>query len=1596
MRRSTQDAHYTSPTVVCALWAALEHFGFSGGRFLEPAFGIGHFWGLMPLHLRERSHAIPVELDPISARIAQHLYPSLRVHAIGFQHFATEDGSLDGAVGNVPFGSQHIFDTSRPSLAGLAIHNYFIARSLLALRPGGLLATVVSTYFLDAKNGRMRKLVNEYADFLGAIRVPNTSFLANAGTDVTTDLIFLQRRHANSPKDRHNWLELAELPDPDGGPAIPINAYFATHPEMLLGHLQRAQGEGGRTRITLNPTGDLKEQLALTVRRLPDRIYVPPPPKQTLPDPSATPSADVLHLAQQTKVYGYFIEPHSRTVMRRLPDSNGDLQVAAIHRRTFGAADHDRQRMALMIELCDQLVAQLTMERTGSHSPDTIETHRADLLRRYERFRGYFGYLHDPGNKSLMRADPQWPLLLALESRYDRGVSKDLAAEQNIRSRPRTAKLGEILRRRVRFPHEEPTHAASANDGLLISLSHRGKLDLDYIQTLTGLTRHDVLRTLSEAIFELPDGEWQTRDQYLSGAVKDKLRDAEQLLAAGRTEFARNVAALKTVQPADLVATDIYVRLGAPWLPPKVVQTFAAHLFGDTTRSAFQYLPAAGRWASSLHPGDEIANRQTWGTPRRTGAQLFEAILNNHPIRIYDLVRDANQKERQVLDDDATHAAQEMAERIKTEFSTWIWQDIARRTELCRLYNDTFNTRIERTYDGSHLGRNPDGTRRTLPGANPLIEFRPHQLNAIWRGIQERTGLLDHVVGAGKTFVVIAVIMELRRLGLIRRPMLVVPNHLVGEWATDFHRLYPGANILVPSKDDFTRERRQQLLGRIASADWDAVIVAHSSFGFIDMPMEEFDLFIRNQIEQLEEAARLADAIERADGKRGRTVKQLEKLKDSLQERLRAKLAARQRDKVIDFSELGVDAIGLDEAQEFKNLMFATALRNVAGLGTTSGSNKAMDLFVKVRYIQRHHDGKNVFFATGTPISNSIAEMYTVMRYLAYDRLAELGLLHFDAWQSTFASLVTDWEIDSTAVGYRLKERLARFNNLPELMNIYRAFADVITREDIDATRIAAGLPPLTPPVHGGAPENVIAERSETQAAYMDRIVERALALKDDPDGRDNMLVITTDARKAALDIRLVDPSAPDFAGSKVNIAVGRIFELWEKWKPLRGTQLVFCDLSTPRGARSKEAAFVKDLQTRAAAGDEEAAEQLERYTHEELQSYADDAFDVYNDLRQKLIARGIPAEEIAFIHDAHTDLQRQELFEAMRQGRIRILIGSSRKMGAGMNVQTRLVGLHHLDTPWKPMEVEQREGRIIRQGNLFYEGSTELAIAAIADFKIHILRYATRLTYDARMWQCIEIKARFLTQLRRGCSERAAFDIAAQAANAADMKAAASGNPLIIQEVQLRAALQRLEALRRAHQATRHRWQDTIRHCKGWKERAEQRIAVLQRDIATCTIPGDAEFVGMTVNSTAYDNRRSAGFALIAEIRQMQKSRRLQAFNIALYRGFTVSIQLAAESLSPTLTIHAHSGSHSISYRPEETPDPVGITVRLDHSLHTFAEQIAQVRETMATEEHDLAVALQHVDRSFDKEEEYWGTQTQYAQILAQIKSQESRQWAA
>jgi N12 class adenine-specific DNA methylase len=1581
MRRSTQDAHYTSLPIVDAMWRGLTHLGFAGGRVLEPAVGTGHFLGLMPGVVRQRSTALAIELDPITAQIAQQLYPGARIHGgVGFQQFGTRDASFDLVLGNPPFGSQSVLDPHHRELSGLSVHNYFFCRGVQALRPGGVLAMVVSMYLMDAEQPRARQYLFERTRLLGAIRLPSSAFLESANTQVTTDIVFLQRRETDEAADELDWTRTELVEDPTGGDPIRLNVYFRTHPEQILGRLQRTRdGAAFAAQPTVLATGDWTQQLLQRIERLPCGI-VRTDPRVSILLQTSEPHFDS-DAVGRAKLYGLFVDPTRGDVLRRLPDVDGEHRVQCVCARSHGGS-LTYQRLVRMLELRDLLRLQLALE-TSAAQPEEIESHRAQLRGRYDNFRRAYGYLNDAANATVGREDPEWPLLLALESEYDRGLSVAVAQKRGISPRMPSAQTGAILLHRVRWPHVAPTSAATASDALLLSLAEYGCLNLDYMQRLTGRPALQLLGELGEDVYLDPDDGWQTRDAYLSGPVKAKLAHARRLLDSGQAQFDRNVLALEAVIPADIPAADIHVRVGAPWLPGTVMADFAHFLFAGAVKAQFTYLPAIGQWAVSLEIFDRVANTQKWGTERRPAHELLKALLNNQSIRVHDVLPDG----RSQFNESETQAAQDCSTRIETAFAEWIWIDPDRREQLTRLYNDRFNTHVDRDFDGSHLARPGADGRKALIGQNPTIQLRPHQLNAVWRMVQTRGGLLDHVVGAGKTYAIIATIMELRRLGLVQRPLIIVPNHLLLQWASAFQELYPGTQVLVAGKEDFQRERRQQLFARIATCQWDAVIVAHSSFGFIDLPAQELKEFLSEQIRDLETSIRLAEANE---GRRGRSVKRMQKLLDSIQSRLQATIESQRRDRVVDFSEIGIDFLAVDESHEYKNLAFSTSLHNIAGLGSTTGSQKAMDLFVKVRSLQRRFAGRHVLFATGTPISNTIAEMFTVQRYLQFERLRSLNLLHFDAWQTTFAARTTDWEIDATANGYRLKERLARFCNLPELMGMYREFADVITRMDLDTERAARGLRPMTPPVQGGTPENVVVERSPAQALYMDLIVKRAENLQTADQSNDNMLCITNDARKAALDIRLVFPSAVDYPESKVNIAIKRIFAIWAQWREQRGTQLVFCDLSTPRGARARELAALQALRHRADKGEEASIEALSEYSFAELESLESTAFDVYNDIRSKLLAFGVSSGEIAFIHDAHTDQQRDKLFADVNSGRIRILLGSTRKLGAGTNVQTRLVALHQLDCPWKPSEVEQREGRIRRPGNAFYEGTSDEP--AISGFEVQICRYATRQTYDSRMWQTVEAKARFIEQLRRGTSERAAEDIAAQAATAAEMKAAASGNPLIIEEVQLRTQIRQLENLRRTHQARQHQLQDVIRRRETYRPARQERLQGLRADLAhRQSTPG--EFEGLLLDQTHFSERKAAGNALIRRLIAMRKTSDEWQKHVGGYRGFALHLGLIPMTHLPQLALEGPGAqSHTIAYAPGDTVDAVGLTRRLDGILDRLESDIAQLEEYDARQEAECHTARLEIGQPFDREAHYQARRERHRDVLELLKPGRSR----
>ncbi|MGA1600348.1 MAG: DEAD/DEAH box helicase family protein, partial [bacterium] len=953
-----------------------------------------------------------------------------------------------------------------------------------------------------------------------------------------------------------------------------------------------------------------------------------------------------------------------------------------------------------------------------------------------------------------MKDDPEWPLLLSLEQDYLPKITSQRARTTGESPRKAFAQKADIFRKQVVRPEKVITHTESASDALLISLADTGSVDLERILKLTKKTEAEVLQELSGAIFKDPVKGWVTRDEYLSGDVKTKLTQAQEALADDPT-LQQNIEALKAVQPQDIEAADIEVRLNSPWLPPKVIQDFVQHLLKGSAQARFE--PQLGHWEISIRSADASKNQVQWGVPGvTTGEELLMDLMLNKEIKITERLSDGMGGGKTVVLPEETLAAQSKAEEIQSEFADWIWEEAKRREELVRLYNDRFNRTVDREFDGRFL---------TMPGKvlDEVISLREHQKNAVWRLIQEGRGLLDHVVGAGKTFTLIAAAMEQKRMGLIRKPIFVVPNHLIEQWSTDFLKLYPGAKVLAAGPKDFAKDRRRQLFSNIATNDWDAVIVAHSSFARIGAPVEEIERFKEEVVNSV------TSAMKNTEDKK--TIKELEKQQDRILAKLDAQISAQKKDDVVDFLQLGVDSIFIDEAHEFKNLFVLTSMgRSAAGLGDTSGSQKATDLFLKSRIIHRINGGRGVFFATGTPVSNSLAELYTMMRYLDYERMESEGLAHFDAWAGTFALQETKIELDATGQRFAPKHRFRGFINVPELMSRYRAFADVIPLKFLQQRYLeTTGKPWPVPRIKTGKPEGVVAPASQEQTRYMESIVQRAEALKSKPlteKGSDNILVVTMDARKASLDMRLKDPSAPDHPDSKTNLAVKNILEIYRKWDADRGTQLVFIDLSTPAGAVAKERQAYEDLVRRANEGDEGALEKLSKMSLDEI-SALESGFSVYDDLKAKLVAQGIPEQEVAFIHDANTDARKLDLFAKVNSGKVRVLIGSTPKMGAGMNVQQRLVALHHLDAPWRPSDVEQREGRIIRQGNRLFERDPE-------NFEIRILRYATERSYDSRMWQIIETKARILEQIRNADpSLRNVEDIEGQAASAAELKAA-------------------------------------------------------------------------------------------------------------------------------------------------------------------------------------------------------------------------------
>jgi N12 class adenine-specific DNA methylase len=1455
-RASTPNAHFTSPLVIEAIWSGFQHLGLGkGAQILEPAMGVGHFFGLMPESVKA-THKTGVELDSITARIAKKLYPDATIFARGFEETPLPDNYFDVAVGNVPFGDFGVHDPAMTRQLTRTIHDYFFAKSLEKVRPRGMMALITSRYTMDKQDGTIRRHLAEHADLLGAIRLPNTAFKANAGTSVTTDILFLRKRMAGDLGIGEAWLSLETVATPDG--PIPVNEYYARHPEMMLGSMRLTGTMYGAREPTLE--GELTaEILRAAVGTLPRDAYVPRdeargPPPAPLNDGALTGIKD-----------GGFALRNGELVIR----SGNRLEAA-------GLSGSAASRVRGMIAIRD--VVRLVFQTQLDDAPEEQITAARKLLNDlYDEFVSRYGPLSSRDNSRALADDPDLPLLQSLEH-FD--------------AQTRRASKTAIFRQRTIERRKTAAHVETAGEALAISLNETGNINWPLMQKITGHCGKQLQRELDGLVYRNPEGDWETADRYLSGNVRAKLRTAETA-AAIDPSFQRNVDALREVQPVDLLPGDISARLGSSWIPASDVRRFVAELLDAPERSVtVSHAGVIATWVLALdYPAKaSVSNTTAWGSSRALASDLIEDALNGRTPTIYDQI----DKDTRVVNQQETIAAREAQQKIKDRFSEWIWQDEERASRLARLYNDRFNNIRLRTYDGSHL---------TFPGMNRSLlrrhDLDRHQKDAVWRVLQNDNTLLAHCVGAGKTAVMTVAAMEMKRLGLATKPMIVVPNHLVEQWGAAFLALYPHAHIFVAGKEAFATGNRQKAMSRIATGTWDAVIVSHSSFEKLPVSDDTFGRFVGQQIDQLEEAIDDARA-EKGDNRR--IVKELEKAKKRLTTKLKDRADREHKDDAITFEQMGIDRIFVDESDLYKNLGFTSKMTRIAGLPNTE-SNRALDMYMKTRYLAERRGG--VLFATGTPISNTMAEMYTLLRYIAPETLEAAGVAHFDAWAANFGEAVTALELAPDGSGYRMHTRFAKFVNLPELLSMFRSFADVQTADMLHLPR---------PAMDGGRPHITAAPCSPELRAYVDTLVDRAQRLRTmtiDPS-IDNMLKITGDGRKAALDMRLVDPFTRP-GDTKVIRAVERIHVAWAAGKEKRLTQLVFCDLSTPNR----------------------------------------DRFNVYDEVRDQLIAKGIPAPEIAYIHDAESDSQKRALFEAVNAGRIRILMGSTEKMGAGTNVQKRLVALHHLDAPWRPRDIEQREGRILRQGN------------DNAEIQIH--RYVTEGSFDAYMWQVLETKARFISQVMNGSvTVREAEDLEGGALTYAEIKAIASGNPAVMEKVKVDTEIRKLDQLRAAHINQQHniRWQ--IKALPEQLERSRKYHAGLTADIRTRDAHAEDDFTMKVGNRvfTGKGAREDAGNALNVVIMSWRQDTTTQARGY--FKGFEILSRgsVVQEDL-PDLFIRGRE-----IYKANLNPtNPLGTIASIEQTVRGLNRRAEE--EHLEIERREKAIADYHaqLDRPFEHE---------------------------
>jgi N12 class adenine-specific DNA methylase len=1421
--RSTRYAHYTSREVIVdGIYAALRSMGFNGGRVLEAGAGVGNFIGLMPIDMRSGGRVTAIEREPFAVKIAKQLYPKQNVQQADFTEFQGSDNYYDVAVGNPPFASDKQVDKSgRKHLSGLSLHNYFFAKAVDMLREGGILAQVVTSNFLDSKGDAARRYISDRAKLLGAIRLPNNAFSKNANTEVTTDLIFLQKLPESewgtkaTREDAKRWMDVVVAID-DEGNRVPLNQYFADNEHMMLGKYG-AYGTmygPGMPALIARDGQDTLEILREAVANLPANVYT----DRSITNTDNAVNAESAALGKLDVLDGGFYSDGDKLLIR-VRGLDGETYSRQItpdtqwtEKTKLGESGFDRIKQ--LVAMRDTLRKLLAAEIRGDESMNAL---RDRLNEQYDSYTKKHGLLNDMSTSRVFGDDPDYPLLASLEYDYTRGMGNAAAKSLGIPAFKSRAKKAPIFNQRVVDARKIVEKADSPADAIAISMAERGKIDAEYIGKLLGMQADEVLEKLSTGdkpllFIDPATNEYMLRDAYLSGNVRDKLKQAK---AAG---MMNNVQALEEVIPEDVGAHEIAARVGSPWVPESVYEDFAKELFGEGTTASITYIPANSSYSVSIQPGSEIKATNTWGTKEYSGDMLLSAILNNRTIKVsgkdfdgrtYTLVKET---------EDANTKAQEIRDR----FQDWLFSDPERSEILVRAYNDTNNNYVTRKYDGSWM---------RFPGKVPdsIIKFRRHQRNAIARIVQDRTVLLDHVVGAGKTYTIIAAAMELKRTGLAKKPMIVVPNHLVKQWAADFYRLYPGANILTATKKDFSKLNRRRFLAKIATGDWDAVIIAHSSFGFIK-PSPEFEA--RFNEEQIKNIVKTINSVKEGDGEskqKKRTVKQLQGLIERLENRIE-KLRDKATDDLLDFGQIGVDQLFVDEAHLFKNLMFSTKMQNVQGLGDPAGSQRAYDMYIKANQIfEKNGRGQGLVFATGTPVSNSLAEMYHMMRYLMPDQMKEAGFDSFDSWANTFASVQQVFMQNMGGDGYKPSNRMNTFVNTTELLKMFDQVSDTVTMEDIKAAfrEEHGGREFPLPKLKDGKRQPVALTRSQAQTEYMAEIAKRAKELAargGRPEkGEDNALVIMTDARKAAMDIRLVRPEITEReSGGRIDRAADEIFERYQQYDDNKGAQLVFSDLGTPlKQAKAEikeyeelraiiDAGNTEQVQSLAAVGNEDALAKVEasEAAQEKLNAKGRDwldainaalrGFSVYDDLRSALVERGIPEAEIAFIHDANTDDQKAALFRKVNSGQIRVLIGSTSKMGAGTNVQERLVALHHLDVPWKPSDVEQREGRIIRQGNKLSD--------TLNGFEVEILAYVTQDTLDLRMWQIQEAKLKMINQLRtRNVSREIENPFDDMEMSAGEMQAAATGNMDLLKEIQMRSEIKKLEQRKRSFEAQKN-----------------------------------------------------------------------------------------------------------------------------------------------------------------------------------------------